>query len=84
MKACYRAVCRELAGNLGNHASYTEKPRAARMSDDRKANDVNADVNVVTAKPFAAMTGAEKVKYVAKVVVFLVTFGFVFPNILID
>jgi len=50
------------------------------MADDGKIHDVN----VVTAKPFAAMTGAEKAKYVAKVAVFLVTFGFVFPNILID
>ena len=57
------------------------------MSDDGKTNDVNvvtADVNVVTAKPFAAMTGVEKAKYVGKVLVFLVNFGFVFPNILID
>ena len=50
------------------------------MSEDAKRDDVN----VVTAKPFAAMTGAEKAKYVAKVLVFLVTFGFVFPNILVD
>jgi hypothetical protein len=50
------------------------------MSDDGKTHDVN----VVTAKPFSAMTGAEKAKHVVKVIVFLVTFGFVFPNILID
>jgi hypothetical protein len=44
----------------------------------------NEDVNTVTGKPFSTMTGAEKAKYVAKVVVFFVTFGFVFPNILVD
>ena len=42
------------------------------------------DVNVVNSKPFSAMTGAEKAKYLAKVAVFLVTFGFVFPNVLVD
>ncbi|HKU69561.1 MAG TPA: hypothetical protein VJQ51_01870 [Burkholderiales bacterium] len=47
---------------------------------DQKTNDVN----LVTSKPFSAMTGTEKAKYVAKVLVFLVTFGFVFPNILVD
>jgi hypothetical protein len=44
----------------------------------------NEDVNAVTGKPFSTMTGAEKAKYVVKVAVFLVTFGFVFPNILVD
>jgi hypothetical protein len=53
----------------------------ARMSDtETKTNDVNT----VTGKPFSRMTGAEKVRYVGKVIVFLVTFGFVFPNVLID
>ena len=50
------------------------------MSENGKITDVN----VVHSKPFSAMTGAEKAKYVAKVAVFLVTFGFVFPNILVD
>jgi hypothetical protein len=44
----------------------------------------NEDVNAVTSKPFSTMTGAEKAKYVVKVAVFVVTFGFVFPNILVD
>ncbi len=42
------------------------------------------DVNTVTGKPFSRMSGTEKVKHVAKVVVFLLSFGFVFPNILSD
>ena len=42
------------------------------------------DVNVVNSKPFSAMTGTEKANYIVKVVVFLATFGFVFPNILVD
>lgn len=42
------------------------------------------DVNIVTGKPFSGMTGAEKVKHVGKVVVFLLSFGFIFPNILSD
>ena len=43
-----------------------------------------SDVNTVSGKAFSQMTGAEKVRYAGKVVVFLVTFGFVFPNILVD
>lgn len=42
------------------------------------------DVNTVAGKAFSQMTGAEKARYVGKVIVFLVTFGFVFPNILVD
>jgi hypothetical protein len=40
------------------------------------------DVNTITGKPFSAMTGVEKVKRVGKVIVFLLSFGFIFPNIL--
>jgi hypothetical protein len=39
------------------------------------------DVNAVHTKPFSEMTGYEKVKHVSKVIVFLLTFGFAFPNI---
>ena len=42
------------------------------------------DVNTVTGIPFSRMSGTEKVKHVAKVVVFLLSFGFIFPNILSD
>ena len=40
------------------------------------------DVNAITAKPFSQMTGMEKAKHVGKVIVFLLSFGFIFPNIL--
>ena len=40
------------------------------------------DVNTITAKPFSQMTGMEKVTRVGKVIVFLLSFGFIFPNIL--
>jgi hypothetical protein len=49
-----------------------------------KTGSENEDVNTVAGKPFSTMTGAEKAMYVGKVIVFLVTFGFVFPNILVD
>ena len=42
------------------------------------------DVNTIKAKPFSQMAGLEKVKHVGKVVVFLLSFGFIFPNILSD
>jgi hypothetical protein len=40
------------------------------------------DVNTITGKPFSAMTGMEKVKRIGKIIVFLLSFGFIFPNIL--
>jgi hypothetical protein len=40
------------------------------------------DVNTIAAKPFSQMTGMEKMKHVGKVIVFLLSFGFIFPNIL--
>ena len=48
------------------------------MSNNQKVDDVN----VITSKPFSEMSRMEKVKHVAKVIVFLLSFGFVFPNIL--
>lgn len=43
-----------------------------------------ADVNAVTTKPFSSMTATEKVKHVAKVIVFILTFGFAYPNVFSD
>jgi hypothetical protein len=40
------------------------------------------DVNTIAGKPFSAMTGMGKVKRVGKVILFLLSFGFIFPNIL--
>jgi len=40
------------------------------------------DVNTISGKPFSMMTGVEKAKHVGKVIVFLLSFGFIFPNIL--
>lgn len=42
------------------------------------------DVNAITGRPFSQMTGLEKMKHAGKVIVFLLSFGFVFPNILSD
>ena len=42
------------------------------------------DVNIITGKPYSRMTGVEKVKHIGKIIVFLLSFGFVFPNILSD
>jgi hypothetical protein len=43
-----------------------------------------ANVNAVRAKPFAQMTALEKVKHIGKVIAFVATFGFAFPNIFSD
>jgi len=45
---------------------------------------VAKDVNTIAVKPPSQMTGMEKVKHVGKVIVFLLSFGFIFPNILSD
>ena len=49
-------------------------------SDAPKAKDINA----VTTKPFSQMTGVEKIIHISKVILFLLTFGFAFPNVLSD
>lgn len=43
-----------------------------------------ADINAVATKPFSKMTAMEKVKHVGKVIVFILTFGFAFPNVFSD
>jgi hypothetical protein len=50
------------------------------MTDPLKPLDVNA----IYGKPFAKMTTREKAKHVGKVFLFLLTFGFAFPNVLSD
>jgi hypothetical protein len=41
-------------------------------------------VNHFHGKPFAQMTPGEKLKFVGKLIVSIMTFGFVFPTILND
>lgn len=54
------------------------------MTDKPTTDKPPINVNAITAKPFAKMKTGEKVKHVGKVFVFLLTFGFAFPNILSD
>jgi hypothetical protein len=42
------------------------------------------DINAIKVKPFAQMTANERVKHVGKVFLFLLTFGFAYPNVLSD
>lgn len=49
-----------------------------------KPNDKAHDVNAVTVKPFSKMTGVEKMKHIGKVILFLLTFGFAFPDVFSD
>lgn len=44
----------------------------------------SAGINAVTGGKFSKMSGGEKLRHVGKVIVFLLTFGFAFPNILSD
>jgi hypothetical protein len=38
----------------------------------------------LTGKPFAQMTGAEKLTFLGKVCIMLITGGFAFPNIFVE
>lgn len=48
-----------------------------------KAKDtvVREHINTVKTRPFSSMTANEKLLYLCKVIVFLASFGFAFPNI---
>ena len=50
------------------------------QKDDLKPGDVNA----ITGRKFSEMKGLEKATFVCKVIVFVLTFGFAFPNIFSD
>lgn len=51
---------------------------------DSKQQPHSKDINAVTAQAFSQMSAWEKVRHVGKVIVFLLTFGFVYPNIFSD
>ena len=42
------------------------------------------NINTVSTRKFSNMSGAEKLKYIGKVIVFIVTFGFAFPTLFSD
>jgi len=54
------------------------------MSDLQSAVPASVDPNSVTGTPFGDMSGAEKVTFIGKVLVMLVTGGFAFPNIFVE
>ena len=41
-------------------------------------------INAVHTKPFAQMTGVEKLKHIGKVILFVLSFGFAFPTLFSD
>lgn len=54
------------------------------MADQKQAEQATAAVSPGTGKSFVDMEGAEKVVFLGKVVVMLVTGGFAFPNIFVE
>ena len=50
---------------------------------DKKATHPDR-INEVSSQKFSAMSGTEKLKFVGKVVVFLITGGFMFPTLFSD
>ena len=54
------------------------------MSDQQPTAQGSAAPAFLTGKPFSDMTGSEKVTFIGKVVVMLITGGFAFPNIFVE
>lgn len=52
------------------------------MARDQLQRPVN--VNTVSGVAFSRMTAFGKIRYVGKVMLFIVTFGFAYPNIFIE
>jgi hypothetical protein len=50
------------------------------QKDEQQTKDIKASAE----KPFAKMTAAQKILHIGKVAVFLLSFGFAFPNIFGD
>jgi len=48
---------------------------------DRKEQQHKQDINAVSTRKFSEMTPGQKLRHVWRVGVFLLTFGFVYPNI---
>lgn len=48
---------------------------------DRNQPKQSQGINIVTGRKFSEMNAPEKLLHVGKVIAFLVTFGFAFPNI---
>lgn len=48
------------------------------------ATQKSGDANAVAGQSFAGMTLVGKIMHVGKVIVFLLSFGFAFPNVLSD
>lgn len=54
------------------------------MADQKQAAQANVAVSPGTGKRFIDMEGVEKITFLGKVVVMLVTGGFAFPNIFVE
>lgn len=54
------------------------------MADQEPTVNSTAAPVSLTGKPFGEMTGSQKFTWLGKVVVMLITGGFVFPNIFVE
>jgi hypothetical protein len=53
------------------------------MADSQKSAQESAPVSL-TGRPFLNMSGSEKIIWIGKCIVMLITGGFVFPNIFVE
>ena len=54
------------------------------MAEQKTTAQGSAAPVSLTGKPFAEMTGSEKITWLGKCVVMLITGGFAFPNIFVE
>lgn len=51
---------------------------------DTQGNTQSKQAVSLTGKPFGEMSGSEKISFIGKCLIMLITGGFVFPNIFVD
>ncbi len=54
------------------------------MADQKPTAQGSAAPASLTGKPFSEMTGSEKMTFIGKAVIMLITGGFAFPNIFVE
>ena len=54
------------------------------MADQKSTAQGSAAPTSLTGKPFADMTGSEKITFLGKALIMIVTGGFAFPNIFVE
>jgi hypothetical protein len=62
---------------------YQTSNLETHMADPQKSAQDSASISL-TGRPFASMSGSEKVTWLGKCFIMLISGGFVFPNIFVE